>query len=133
MRSMLVAALIVALGSAACGEGQDEPDRVSRPSSTATLRIVEPEAGASMVGPSVFVRVELTGGQVVPRSSRELAPDKGHVHLRLNGKLVSQSYGTEQELTDLQPGEYLLEAEFVAADHGPFNPRVTTSTSFTVR
>jgi len=33
---------------------------------------------------------------------------------------------------DVEPGRHLLQAEFVAADHGPFDPRVRTSVAFQV-
>ncbi|HEY3208529.1 MAG TPA: hypothetical protein VGL18_01855 [Actinomycetota bacterium] len=33
---------------------------------------------------------------------------------------------------EVGPGRHVLEAEFVAADHGPFNPRVRTSVAFRV-
>jgi hypothetical protein len=32
----------------------------------------------------------------------------------------------------LSPGDHTLEAEFVAADHGPFDPRVVVHTTFTI-
>ena len=35
------------------------------------------------------------------------------------------------DLTALSPGHHTLEAEFVAADHGPFDPRVAASVTFT--
>jgi hypothetical protein len=36
------------------------------------------------------------------------------------------------DIRGLSPGEHTLEAEFVAADHGPFDPRVTAQTTFTI-
>lgn len=33
----------------------------------------------------------------------------------------------------LTEGSHLLEVEYVAADHGPFNPRVLAVTRFTVQ
>jgi hypothetical protein len=35
------------------------------------------------------------------------------------------------DLRTLDPGEHLLEAEFVAADHAPFSPRVLAKSTFT--
>jgi hypothetical protein len=42
------------------------------------------------------------------------------------------TYGKEQRVPIgyLEPGPHVLQAEFVAADHGPFNPRVTAITQF---
>jgi hypothetical protein len=42
------------------------------------------------------------------------------------------TYGTEQivDLSGVGPGTHTLTAEFVAADHLPFSPRVQTSVAF---
>jgi hypothetical protein len=54
------------------------------------------------------------------------------VHLYVNGLLVSMNYGLEQDVA-VQPGAVAIKAEFVAADHAPFNPRVySTEIVFTV-
>ena len=44
------------------------------------------------------------------------------------------TYGLVQlvDIRDLAPGEHTLQAEFVAADHGPFDPRVIVRTTFTI-
>jgi hypothetical protein len=43
------------------------------------------------------------------------------------------TFGLVQELDvrSLAPGPHTLTAEFVAADHGPFDPRVIASVTFT--
>ena len=127
--SRLLVCCVALVTFAGCGGGQPGPQR---PSSTASLEIVQPEAGAVVEGPDVHVVVDLQGGLIVPEASTDLAPDTGHIHLKLNGDLVSHTYGTEQLLEGVEPGSYLLEAEFVAADHAPFSPRVLTSTTFEV-
>jgi hypothetical protein len=45
---------------------------------------------------------------------------------------VSMTYGTVQRVVvaNLAPGPHVLGAEFVAVDHGPFNPPVTASVTF---
>jgi hypothetical protein len=50
----------------------------------------------------------------------------------LDGSIVSMTYGEVQQvsLADLEPGPHRLTAEFVAADHAPFSPRVTTAVTF---
>jgi hypothetical protein len=50
----------------------------------------------------------------------------------LDGAIVSMTYGMQQEVPvgDLVPGRHRLVAEFVAADHAPFDPRVTASVTF---
>jgi hypothetical protein len=94
-----------------------------RPSSPAVVAITEPAVGASLAGPTVHVVITLTGAQIVQATSTDVRPDQGHVHLYVNSQLVSMNYGLEQDIS-LQPGTYVLKAEFVASDHVPFNPRV---------
>ena len=67
--------------------------------------------------------LRLTGGTIVPQTTTAIRPDEGHVHLYVNNVLVSMNYGLEQDLP-VQPGSTVLKAEFVAADHAPFSPRV---------
>jgi hypothetical protein len=99
------------------------PSTGPRPSSQATVEIVAPEQGATVTGDSIHVVLRLTGATIVPQTSTAIRPDEGHVHLYVNNILVSMNYGLEQDLP-VQPGSTVLRAEFVAADHAPFNPRV---------
>jgi hypothetical protein len=104
-----------------------------RPASTASLAIVRPADGQRIAADQAEVVLDLTGGRIVAAASTTLTPDTGHVHLSLDGTLVSMTYGLVQvvDLRGLAPGRHTLKAEFVAADHGPFDPRVTTSVTFT--
>jgi hypothetical protein len=106
----------------------------ARIASTATLAIDRPAAGQTVSGTQVEVVMTLAGGHIVDSASTTLTPDTGHIHLSLDGKLVSMTYGLVQlvDLSGLSPGEHTLEAEFVAADHSPFDPRVVAQTTFTV-
>jgi hypothetical protein len=103
-----------------------------RPRSTASIDFREPTSGDVVRGDDVEVVMDLAGGRVVDTSSSELSPDAGHIHLSLDGALVSMTYGNVQivDLRGAPPGAHTLEAEFVAADHGPFDPRVTASITF---
>jgi len=105
----------------------------TRPSSSARLHFLSPQPGESFRGKpaSVPVRLELLGGRIVPFTSTRLASNEGHVHLFLDGALVSMSLTLTRSL-DVGPGRHVLQAEFVAADHGPFDPRVRTSVAFRV-
>ena len=108
-------------------------DRVGvRPASTATLTIQQPATGEDTHGAQVEVVMELTGGRVIDTATTTLTPDAGHIHLSLDGRLVSMTYGVVQlvDLTGVTPGSHMLRAEFVAADHGPFNPRVVSTVRF---
>lgn len=106
----------------------------ARPSSTATLAIVRPTAGQAVPGTQVEVVMTLDGGRIIDSASTTLTPDTGHIHLSLDGTLVSMTYGLVQllDVHGLSPGEHTLQAEFVAADHGPFDPRVVAQTTFTI-
>jgi hypothetical protein len=103
-----------------------------RPASTATIAIVKPTEDQVVTGPTLDVVMTLDGGTIVDTASTKLTPTTGHIHLTLDGTLVSMTYGLVQELSlqGLAPGRHTLEAEFVAADHGPFEPRVTSTVVF---
>ncbi len=132
------AALIVAVTAlAGCGgrtpAGSSAPQPAGpRPESTATLAIVAPAPGEHVAGSTLHIRIRLTGATVVPQTSTDLKPDKGHIHLSLDGRVVSMSYGVEQDIA-VAPGSHLLTAEFVATDHFPFNPRVLKTVTFDVQ
>jgi hypothetical protein len=107
--------------------------RSTRPRSTASIRIVQPTEGQVFPAPGqVPVRIVLRGGRIVPATTTRLAPDEGHIHLFLDGALVSMTGGTSTSIT-AGPGTHVLMAEFVASDHGPFDPRVSATTRFTVQ
>jgi hypothetical protein len=103
-----------------------------RPASTAHLAIAHPTPGQRVAGGTLDVVMTLDGGTIVDTASTTLTPDTGHIHLSLDGDLVSMTYGLVQEISlkGLAPGRHTLTAEFVAADHGPFSPRVTASVDF---
>jgi hypothetical protein len=104
-----------------------------RPSSPAVIRVVQPAGGASLTGTSVHVVLRLDGAQIVSATTTNIRPDQGHIHLYVDNVLVSMNYGLEQDVP-VQPGTYVVKAEFVAADHAPFSPRVwSPEVFFTVR
>jgi len=107
-----------------------------RPRSTATVRIVEPQPGQTFRAGGgdytrVPVRLRLVGGRIVPYTSQHLTSDTGHVHLYIDGRLVSMSYSLDASVF-VPSGTHKLLAEFVAVDHGPFNPPVEASVVFRV-
>jgi hypothetical protein len=108
------------------------PPAAVRPRSTATIAFVTPPPGQEVSGNMLDVRLRLRGGRIVPSSSTKLTPDTGHIHLFLDGAIVSMTYGTTQRIPigGLEAGPHVLQAEFVAADHAPFNPRVTAVEQF---
>ena len=129
-RSLLALSLLTTLMAVAAACGGDTtpthptiPSTGPRPSSPATVRIAQPEQGATVTGDTLHVVLQLSGATIVPQTSTAIRPDAGHVHLYVNNVLVSMNYGLEQDLP-VTPGSTVLRAEFVAADHAPFSPRV---------
>jgi hypothetical protein len=104
-----------------------------RPASSSRLQILAPQPGEVFRGDpaSVPVRFRLIGGKIVSFTSTRLVPNEGHIHLFLDGALVSMSYSLAKDL-QVTPGVHRLQAEFVALDHGPFNPRVQAFVEFQV-
>jgi hypothetical protein len=135
MRSIVAAAVALAVfvgcGSGGSSASSPEP-AVRRPSSTARLAIAEPSPGAVIEGAAVHVRLDLTGARIVQQTSSDLKPDEGHVHVSIDGTLVSMTFSLEQDVPGLPAGSHLLQAEFVASDHAPFNPRVIATSTFTL-
>lgn len=145
-RAVPAISLTLALGltAVACGGGNDPPedrsptpDAAGRPSSPAELTILEPEPGSVTPAGSIPVRLRLENAELVEQVTTDITPDEGHVHLSLDGEVLTLLGGLEEDLSELaeeplEPGPHLLEAEFVAADHGFFSPRVITSVTFTV-
>jgi hypothetical protein len=103
-----------------------------RPASTAHLTIVTPTSGEHVSGSQLEVVMRLTGGTIVQTTTTSLQPNTGHIHLSVDGRLVSMTYGELQpiNLSSLAPGRHTLTAQFVAADHGPFNPPVVATATF---
>jgi hypothetical protein len=107
---------------------------LGRPSTSARLEIVSPHEGEMFHGDPARIPVvlHLAGGKVVPFTSLHLVKDEGHIHLYLDGSLASMAT-TPQTTLAASPGNHELRAEFVAVDHGPFQPRVLATVTFRVR
>lgn len=104
----------------------------ARPASTATIAFTSPRAGEVVHGDPATLRVHLrlVGGKIVTTSSLHVVPNEGHIHLYLDGSLLAMT-GVDTSIIVL-PGVHTLRAEFVAVDHGSFNPPVTTTVTFRV-
>jgi hypothetical protein len=105
----------------------------ARPSTNAKIIILSPRPGQVLRGNPATVRVRLRvlGARIVRQTSTHLAPDKGHIHLYLDGALVTMLYATTTTIYPY-PDTHRLEAQFVAVDHGPFSPPVTARVTFRV-
>ena len=96
-----------------------------RPSSNATLTVMQPTTGQSVAGPLVHIVIDLSGATIVSATTTDVRPDQGHIHLYIDNNLVSMNYASTLDQT-VPAGTHVLRAEFVASDHVPFNPRVVT-------
>jgi hypothetical protein len=124
---------VVLLAACTDGGGGDDggPTPAARPSSPAEVRIVQPEPGEAIEGTRVHIEVELSGATLVEEATTQIRPDEGHIHLALDGETIDLLAGLEETI-QVEPGTHLLEVEFAAGDHGPFDPRVVQSVTFSV-
>jgi hypothetical protein len=102
------------------------PTPNARPRSTATITIVQPPASSVVTTTTLTVQFQLTGGRIVAVTSKNLTPDTGHIHLSIDGHVLSMNYqpSATVSLQAFAPGPHSLQGEFVAIDHLPFNPRI---------
>jgi hypothetical protein len=66
---------------------------------------------------------------VAPTTSN-IDPRKGHIHLYLDGRIVSMNYKLADTVGNVKPGPHTIKAEFVASDHLPFDPPVFDTIAF---
>jgi hypothetical protein len=123
--------LLGLMGLAGCSGGGSTLT-ATRPHTDAQLIVVSPTPN-EVTGPDVRVQFQVVGATVSPPQKNHLAPNEGHIHVTLDGKLVSMAYTTSTQLTGLNPGPHTLQAEFVANDHLPFADRVISVVLFTVK
>jgi hypothetical protein len=140
--AMLPAVVALAAALLACGgdspaagptgAGTTSPTPSPRPSSSGQLSILGPKDGDVVKGSTVTLKVGLEGATLVPFTSQNLKPNEGHLHVLLDGRLISMTQGLEQEIKDVAAGAHVIRVEFVANDHVPFDPRVVQEVTFTV-
>ena len=142
VRAAAVAVVVAALIVAACSSDGDNGGQAAtattaavaadRPSSPAKLTIETPRQGQTVKQTRPQLVLALDGGKVVNQTTTRVQGDEGHIHLYVDGKLVAMNYGLRQRLPQLPPGQHVVQVEFVAADHAPFDPRVLTQAAFEV-
>jgi hypothetical protein len=140
--ALVGAVAVIALVLGACTGSSSDPGTSSapapatggaRPSSTARLSIIEPRDGQVFSSSTIPLRVSLKGARLVPATSTNLQPDEGHLHVILDDRLITMTSGLRENIPGVDPGDHLLRVEFVANDHGPFNPRVIDQVAFRVK
>ena len=96
--------------------------------------IVTPKDGQVFhLGDGVPVKVMLHDAKIVPATTLDVVPDQGHLHVSVDGEIVAMNFGLSDRLTGVAPGIHVLQVEFVASDHLPFDPRVIEQVTFEVR
>jgi hypothetical protein len=137
--AVLLAVAALAVTACSGGDGGSAPPAAAttaatapRPSSPAKLTIMAPRNGQTVRQDRPEVRLELVGAKIISQTTNRIQGDEGHIHLLVDGKLVDMNYGLRQRLPQLPPGQHVVQVEFVAADHAPFDPRVLTQAAFQV-
>ena len=102
------------------------PSAGPRIESTAEVRIAAPKSGASVPAAGAPLVVALSRAELTGATTQDITPDEGHLHVTVDGALISMTAGLRQTLPDLEPGRHVIRVEFVATDHLPFDPRVVT-------
>jgi hypothetical protein len=144
-RALTVAAVAAAVVVTACtggskpvitptGPSGSPPNPATRPSTPAQLQILEPKDGQILSGApaTVHVKVKLTGAEIVPATTTHIVPTQGHLHVYLDGQIVSMNFSTNATVGNVAAGVHRLVVEFVASDHFPFNPDVRQTVTFDV-
>jgi hypothetical protein len=137
MRCMLrfAAIVLVTVIGAACSagaatSGETGVPQSPRPSSPAKVTIVSPTDGQVIHGTTVHVAVELSNATIVQATTTHVVPTEGHLHVYLDGQIVAMNFGLTDDIPNVTPGIHVLQVEFVASDHLPFDPRVLEQTTF---
>ncbi len=126
----LVLVLLAAICASCSAGGTTGAATSTRPASPAKLTIVSPTDGEQIHGSTVHVAVDLTGAKIVQATSTNVVPTEGHLHVYLDGEIVAMNFGLTDDVPNVTPGPHVLQVEFVASDHLPFDPRVIAQTTF---
>jgi hypothetical protein len=139
LRLGLVALTVLALTLGACADGGGSNGAspptttvAERPSSPAKLTITSPRNGQTVRQRRPELRLDLRAATIINQTTTRIRGDQGHLHLFVDGKLVTMNYGLREQLPELTPGQHVVQVEFVAADHAPFEPRVLTQAAFNI-
>ena len=129
---LVFVALAISCSGSASGGGPTAGPPSPRPSSPAVLSILSPTDGERVHGSSIELRVSLRHAKIVQPTTTHIVPDEGHLHVILDDHIVSMTEGLRQRLSGLAAGTHVLQVEFVASDHAPFDPRVIAAVTFEV-
>jgi hypothetical protein len=131
-RYVVVTILAIGLVTSACSSSRSDPI-ASRPETPARLQIVDPAPNAR-TGAHVELTLRLERARLVtPTEGIDVVPDRGHLHISVDGQLVAMPSALQVTVPELTKGAHTISAEFVASDHLPFRNRVVAAVSFRVR
>lgn len=123
---LMLAALGIAIGSFALS-----PKPVKAPRDV-SVTIVSPADGAVVpANKRIDVDVALKGGHLTT-STTTTSPTAGHLHVFVDGRLVSMPFTARAPVT-LKPGAHTIEVEFVTPTHQPFAPPILDQVRVTAR
>jgi hypothetical protein len=104
----------------------------TRPETPARLQIVAPAPNAR-TGANVELTLRLEHARLVtPIEGLAVVPERGHVHINVDGQLVAMPSALRITVPGLTNGPHTISAEFVASDHLPFRNRVVAAVTFRV-
>jgi hypothetical protein len=124
-----VVAITACLAVAGCSSSGGT---ATRPETPARLRIVAPVPNAR-TGANVELTLRLDHARLVtPIEGLAVVPERGHVHVSVDGQLVAMPSALHVAVPGLTKGQHTISAEFVASDHLPFRNRVVAAVTFRV-
>lgn len=152
MKHALGLSLILTAALVACGDGSSENQAApaTEAPSTAeapigTVVILEPAEGSEVAGPSVTVRLDVSGFPIVPAG--DMTPGTGHHHLYLDADLTPASEpvpsvegsiihmgdaSATYTFQNVAPGEHRIIAVVADGAHFPLQPWVVDTVTFRV-
>ncbi len=141
----LVTGALAAPALSGCGTGGEGGDAEEEAAPAVRVEIVEPAGGATVAGPDVRVRLEVTGIEIAPIA--EARPGTAHHHLFLDAdvaswgemiplddpQIVHMGDGrTEHTFAGLAPGPHRVIAVLADPAHFPLDPPAADTLRFTV-
>jgi hypothetical protein len=95
--------------------------------------VIDAPAPNAVTDPNPTVTMHVLNATVVSQTTGKIVPDKGHIHVSVDGQLVSMAYQATTNLHNLGAGPHAIQAEFVNICHQPFKNRPVASVLFTVK
>src|SRR3954465_7842193 len=100
--SLCVVLTVLVVGTV--GAGCSSNGSSGRPSTPATLQILTPAPNGT-TGANVDLRLKLRRAEGVPAAQvgGTIRPDRGHIHVSVDGQITQMYYGVKQTVPNLTP------------------------------